>query len=219
MDDCHEKAEDDQPAAGEVNVQGDAVEARGMDFLTAGLSARRAAEIHGQNGKQQQTRAHDEEQAVTAAPQLGKQSVPAVKAVRAGRKGQLHGIVGQLGVAVLHHHGLLGVVVPIFHGVSFAVRKDHVRGCRAGYRRLGGVHGQRLDGDGLLRRVRDGFGGRLRNRYGNGGFVGCFRHRLCGGLRNGLGLRHHLLRQAGRYQEYDCRAVGIPFEFAHARRV
>ena len=65
----------------------------------------------------------------------------------------------------------------------------------------------------------DGLGGRLRNRYGNGGFVGCFRHRLCGGLRNGLGLRHHLLRQAGCYQEYDCRAVGIPFEFAPARRV
>ena len=63
----------------------------------------------------------------------------------------------------------------------------------------------------------DGLGGRLRNRYGNGGFVGCFRHRLCGGLREGLG--HHLLRQAGRYPEYDRRAVGIPFEFAHARRI
>jgi len=49
----HEKAEDDQPASGEVNVQGDAVEARGLDFLPAGLSARRAAEVHGQNGEQQ----------------------------------------------------------------------------------------------------------------------------------------------------------------------
>ena len=212
----HEKAEDDQPAPGKVNVQGDAVEARGVDFLPAGLSARRAAKIHGQNRKQQQARAHNEEQAVTVAPQLGKQSVPAVKAVRAGRQGQLHGIGGQPGVAELHHHGLLGVVVPIFHGVSFAVRKDHVRVCRAGYRRLGGVRGQCLEGEGLLRRVRDGLGGRLRNRYGNGGFVGCFRHRLCGGLRNGLGLRHHLLRQAGRCPEHDGLAVGIPVEFPHA---
>ena len=216
MDDHHEKAEDDQPATGKVNVQRNAVEARGLDFLPAGLSARRAAEIHAQNRKQQQARAHNEEQAVAVAPHLGKQSVPAVKAVRAGSQGQLHGIGGQLRVAVLHHHGLLGVVVPVFHGVSFAVRKDHVRVCRAGCQRLGGVHGQRLEGGGLLRRVRDGLGGRLRNRYGNGGFVGCFRHRLCGGLRNGLGLRHHLLRQAGCYQEYDCFAVGIPFKFAHA---
>ena len=84
LDDYHEKAEDDQPAPGEVNVQGDAVEACGMDFLTAGLSARRAAEIHGQNGKQQQAHTHDEEQAVTVAPHLFQQGVPAVIAVRTG---------------------------------------------------------------------------------------------------------------------------------------
>ena len=185
-----------------------------MDFLTAGLSARRAAEIHGQNGKQQQARAHDEEQAVAAAPHLSKQSVPAVKAVRAGSQGQLHGIGGQLRVAVLHHHGLLGVIVPVFHGTGLALREGHVFGRRVGHHRLGGNRRQRLEGDGFLRRVRDGLGGGFGNRYGNGGFVGGFRCRLCGGLRDSLGFRRRLLRQAGRDQEHQRRAVGVPIEFA-----
>ena len=40
-----------------------------------------------------------------------------------------------------------------------------------------------------------------------------------GGLRDGLGFRHHLLRQAGRDPEHERRAVGVPIEFADTRGV